>query len=277
MKIVSHIIPLATPNILAFRTWQFHNTEDEIIIQIASLDFIQYNDEYQATGRDIDDFTCDRNFKFIKISSFPIDETGNYDKYFNKKDFYLLGKQGDTISRYDQRLLALDYGWEKSKTVPGFSELESALMKKGLRIDTGHMPERLVIKLSFHKEDDCFAFRSEYENLLNKKESIIGFKSYELFDDICDGDGKIRKDYQFDNDLQAALIIERLNQIADSIPVPEMVVDLGYCVYEVADKVPGFDVWKIIKHLNEYQTDYKLTILPEKAIKDTLYQEEDTE
>ena len=130
MKTVSHIIQLATPSILAFKTSQCFETEDEIFVQTASIVFLQYDEPAKTNGS---------KFSFRTIMSVPVDEHGQYDECFTDDYFVLLGKAGDTISRYDNRLLSLTYGWEKSREKPGFTELEAALMKKGINIDTDNI------------------------------------------------------------------------------------------------------------------------------------------
>ena len=238
MKTVSHIIQLATPSILAFKTSQCFETEDEIFVQTASIVFLQYDEPAKTIGS---------KFSFRTIMSVPVDEHGLYDECFTNDYFVLLGKAGDTISRYDNRLLSLTYGWKKSLEKPGFTELEAALMKKGINIDTDNIPESLELTIAFRKEDDCFSFESLHWNNFNGKK-CIGFKYYELFGDISDKDGNFLPDYRFDNEDFAIEIARRIKEIANCIPVPEIHIHLGFCV-EAAKQIPGLNQQEIIDTL----------------------------
>lgn len=265
MKIVSHIIPLATPNILAFRTWQCHNAEDEITVQIATLEFIQYDENFQVPDNFISIFLDDSKFEFKRIKAIPIDERGHYYDSLSISNYIYLGKKGDTISRYDDRLLSLDYGWEKSSEDPDYTDLEKALMKKGLIVETSNIPEQLTMDIGFSKKEDYYLFESKgYGN----KNPTIGFYASEQFDEIYDKNGKIWSDYRFDNMKFSKRIIKRLTEITQCIPFHEIVVDLRSCGQYIAEHLPGYDLQEIIYHLKNSKTTFNFTVLPESTRKE---------
>lgn len=250
MKTESHVIHLATPNILAFKLSQCRDTEDEITVQIAKLTFVQYDEDNPQKG-------------IREIHSVPIDETGYFEECFNDEDYILLGKPGDTISRYDSRLLSLHYGWKKSKEHPGMTELESALTKKGLVIDTA-LPPCLSLTIHMDKEEDCFAFHSPSPHIEN---NLIGFKCYVLFDDTLDENNRLLPDYRFNNEWFAGRILNRIQKIADVIPVPRIEIDLRLCEFlgikPISELLPGYNLKETISYLKAQDTPYEITIKPD--------------
>ena len=249
MKTDSHIIHLATPDILVSASSMALTTEEEIFVQIAKLSFIRFDEDHPEKG-------------FEEIFSLPIDETGYFSEFEKFEQFIRLGKPGDTISRYDSRLLHLDYGWEKSKEDPDMTELESALKKKGLVIDTT-LPSCLTMTIYMYEEDDCFSFKAKRQY---SRKNEIGFVYYLLFDDILDFDTKqFRPDFRFDNEEFAYAVMERITEIGDAIPIPEIRIELrcGYLGEKpVSEIIPGFDLKEIVDSMNNeiQETSYNITI-----------------